>query len=118
MCDETPNTAARMTKTPPAVIEPKCLGDIIFNPTAYEPFNGWQDLERLRAHVDANSNLLPAKFNDLEDEDINDAVDDEECCFVLDMECIERKVVNFTIDMLMIMHCCWWRQDEGNYRCT
>lgn len=63
----------------------------VFNPTAYQPFNGWRDLERLRAHVDANSDLLPAKFNDLEDEDhVDDAVDDEEFCYALDMECIDE----------------------------
>lgn len=63
----------------------------VFNPAAYEPYNGWKDMERLRLYVEANMSLLPQRFNDLEDEDhIDDAVDDEEYCPTLDIECIDE----------------------------
>lgn len=48
----------------------------IFQPEQYKPMCGWEDMARLRVYVNARSDLLPERFNDLEDEDhVLDAID-------------------------------------------
>ncbi len=68
----------------------------VFNSTTYKPYNGWKDVEWLCLYVDANMSLLLERFNDLKNEDhMNDAVDDEEYCSALAIECIDESSSEF-----------------------